>query len=1131
LKYWKKTGSQIDNDLREIWRHEMRQVERVRAYPGADDVIVELLRYGETSDAFFVATPSDFAPLEYVAQHARPDHWLNRLTVPRARIVLWRNAARLAKALSAVHNQGLVFGRLDRSTVFAASASEADFQLGSFEWCVRLSEVDKAPIATFAKSRGTPIILSFVDDWRALGRLLADLLGLDRASFSKGEVTFIAGRPSIDLDVVEVDLLRWLLEPERHREIDAGVVINRIEGVLNELGAEALEDSSRYVLAIRADERSPLTRVLREASNDAFEADDAEAQIRFVMADLASGVELVRTPNGDLILMTEMLGYSLRPLLQGGSNATWQIANCNHARFRKDIFLGRYTSAIIPPHRIEVIRQGRGERRLQELRSDALSWSSAFQDRSDLDDPTTIVRRGLLLSQISEALFRAAAIIPIHAKRQKGAAGVTRIVVSPREDEVRTRLATALKLDDPVRLLDRLFEDEEADVDAKWEISESGVVGRSGRGNVAVRFERTVRRDDERVYEFRSDGELPPTATLFLRQVDEGGTEQAMRRRLRMLATLATQEELSNMLANPRARMQSYHDPLHEDEAFSELDDSKQEALRSVWTTGPSQFVVGPPGVGKTRLVAEIVRRVLAEHPSARILLSAQAHQALDNLATAVQKSLAKAKLDSEVLLVRSKSDSAAELAGAQTPERVRQHLKALSESPLFQKAPTELQHALRAMMDAERTGRNNAGVESLRQRRSFESLVLQSANVLFSTTNSGDLARLVEAHTQFDWVIVEEAAKATGLELLAPLLLSMRRLLIGDHNQLPPFDTERVVQFLSDQTKVRDAISDSDALLGSIFAEFGLDELREAVEDDEQLSRTCDAAKRAVLLFERLVVPALEWQEANPSRKKVAIELLDQHRMHPVIATLISECFYGKRLKNAPKPEAKFRSGTPPFQILGTLPASPIVIVDMPYMQQKAGAAEELPLYHNPGELKAVLKVLSQLQPVVDEEGKTPTLAVLSPYSEQVSRLRLAIENAMAGSLTALSGFDKATKTGGFHGTVDSFQGGEADVVVISLVRNNDNTGGRALGFLRRRRRMNVLLSRARWKLVIVTSLEFLRVNSRKYSGQIHDETSDDAFLPKMLSVLDRLRGEKLADGTPKASIVRWHDLMGQQP
>ena len=55
--------------------------------------------------------------------------------------------------------------------------------------------------------------------------------------------------------------------------------------------------------------------------------------------------------------------------------------------------------------------------------------------------------------------------------------------------------------------------------------------------------------------------------------------------------------------------------------------------------------------------------------------------------------------------------------------------------------------------------------------------------------------------------------------------------------------------------------------------------------------------------------------------------------------------------------------------------------------------------------------------------------------------------------------------------GTVDSFQGDEADIVVVSLVRNNHHSGSRALGFLSDERRMNVLLSRARWKLVVIGS------------------------------------------------------------
>ncbi|WP_375791475.1 AAA domain-containing protein (plasmid) [Bradyrhizobium sp. vgs-9] len=1132
LKYWQKTGSAVDDDLREIWQHEMRQAQRVLAYPGADKVIVELLRYGEASDAFFLAMPRDLAPLDTMVKHARPDHWLNNLDVPRSRIVLWRNAERLAKALEAVHNQGLVYGRLDSSSVFTASATAPDFRLGSFEWCVRLSEADKAPLVVFAKSAGAPIIMSFLDDWRALGLLLAGLLKLDASSLSRGlsaveNESDAAGERLAVLEAGERDTLRWLIEPARHRAVDAEIVCRRIERVILDLSASALEDRGRYLLAIRTGATTPLTRALRDASDDLFDADDHSAQINFVDADIAGGAELVRTADGSLILMTELFGYSLAGYAPDGfADADWRVATCDHARPRKDIFLGRHRTVELPSHRIEVIRYGAAGRRLQEIRRDAIDWRTALDDLGDHDDEALeAVQHGLLLAQLAEALFRAAEIIPVRARKRRLPSGEERILLSSRTDDRRTALVEALGVDSPERTLSRLFLEEEADIDAKWLVSDSGSLSDVGRASAAVRFIRPVRLDNERVYEFSTVRDLPPTADLFLRQIDDAGTEGAINRRLRLLGTLATQEELLSMLAAPRKRLRLYHDELMEDDDFRDLDPSKQQALRSIWTTGPTQLVVGPPGVGKTKLVTEIVRRVLQQQPSARILLSAQAHQALDQLAAGVQKTLAKATIEPEPLLVRSRADNAAELSGAQTTDRVKQYLNALDASPLVRRAPIEVQSAIRGMRDDARQGRNAADHDLRRQRRSFESLVLRSANILFSTANSGDLARLVNDHNQFDWVIVEEAAKATGPELIAPLLLSMRRLLIGDHNQLPPFDTDRLLEFLENQTNVKNVVLQSGGLVGGIFYDYGLDELIDMVEDDDALSRTCQAARRMIRLFESLVVPELEWRKANPARLQVATELLDQHRMHPVISTVISECFYGGRLNDADKVEKKFAECMPPFEVTGRLPKSPIVIVNMPYVQEEDGANEELPAYHNPAEIEAVLKAVGGLKPLQNEKGEWPSLAVLSPYNEQVARLDLALQNAR-NDLPHLARFERPKKRGGYEGTVDSFQGGEADVVIVSLVRNNGRSGMGALGFVRRRRRMNVLLSRAKWKLIIVTSLNFLRVQSRTYSGDKSVANEDQEFLPLLVSVLDRLKNEKLADGTPKVSVVEWADL-----
>jgi len=107
----------------------------------------------------------------------------------------------------------------------------------------------------------------------------------------------------------------------------------------------------------------------------------------------------------------------------------------------------------------------------------------------------------------------------------------------------------------------------------------------------------------------------------------------------------------------------------------------------------------------------------------------------------------------------------------------------------------------------------------------------------------------------------------------------------------LPPFDTDRIAEFLQDQTRVKRALAESDLLIGNIFRDFGLDDLKEAVEDDDVLSETCASARRILLLFESLVTSELDRQKrSDQRRRRVATELLQQHRMHPAIATVISD-------------------------------------------------------------------------------------------------------------------------------------------------------------------------------------------------------------------------------------------------
>lgn len=86
---------------------------------------------------------------------------------------------------------------------------------------------------------------------------------------------------------------------------------------------------------------------------------------------------------------------------------------------------------------------------------------------------------------------------------------------------------------------------------------------------------------------------------------------------------------------------------------------------------------------------------------------------------------------------------------------------------------------------------------------------------------------------------------------------------------------------------------------------------------------------------------------------------------------------------------------------------------------------------------------------------------------------------------------------------TVDEFQGSEADIVIVSLVRNNGLPTWKSLGFLKEPNRMNVLLSRARQKLIVVGSWDFFQTRTDSDTGDF----AELAWLRRMMKVLREAR------------------------
>jgi hypothetical protein len=82
LKLWRKTGTPVDDDLRQLWLHEMRQVQRIMAYAGARDVIVDILEIVEDAESFGVLLERAGQPLSVKLIRVSRQHWLKNLSAP-----------------------------------------------------------------------------------------------------------------------------------------------------------------------------------------------------------------------------------------------------------------------------------------------------------------------------------------------------------------------------------------------------------------------------------------------------------------------------------------------------------------------------------------------------------------------------------------------------------------------------------------------------------------------------------------------------------------------------------------------------------------------------------------------------------------------------------------------------------------------------------------------------------------------------------------------------------------------------------------------------------------------------------------------------------------------------------------
>lgn len=179
------------------------------------------------------------------------------------------------------------------------------------------------------------------------------------------------------------------------------------------------------------------------------------------------------------------------------------------------------------------------------------------------------------------------------------------------------------------------------------------------------------------------------------------------------------------------------------------------------------------------------------------------------------------------------------------------------------------------------------------------------------------------------------------------------------------------------------------------------------------------------------------------------AVVLLDeQYRMHELIMGYSSQTFYQNRLKAHTSVASQVLFGT----------ESPLAFVDTAgcgFDEKTEGTSTS-----NPEEAVFVFKHLSELVSRISTLSQPmhfPSIAVISPYRQQIQLLK---EQLQHNAQLKIYGDNISVNT------IDSFQGQERDIVYISMTRSNSEN---RIGFLSEIRRMNVAMTRARKKLVVI--------------------------------------------------------------
>ena len=307
-----------------------------------------------------------------------------------------------------------------------------------------------------------------------------------------------------------------------------------------------------------------------------------------------------------------------------------------------------------------------------------------------------------------------------------------------------------------------------------------------------------------------------------------------------------------------------------------------------------------------------------------------------------------------------------------------------------------------------------------------------RAAGIIFAGTLPGLLRdytveNFQKTGTEFDVILIDEAGMAAPDESILAARLANRIVLLGDHRQLPPFPRHKSV--------LEEILRDNPA------------------QDSEAATLATKSIMEWLISYRKFPVYVLN---------------LSYRCRNPRLLRFASTMFYNAEL--LPNPDADYYK-LPPGERERQYPKSTLRIISTSHLPARKRAERFVyengrPGIWNPGEVRIAAEVFRSML----ERHALEDITVISPYRRQIVLLRKTFSDIFAGRF-ATDRWNRFLQKN--IATVDSFQGGESEAVIISYVRSSERHG---IGFTDNANRINVAYTRCRSELVIIGDLDCLK-------------------------------------------------------